>query len=452
MLLRPGWVRRAVATYRGNRTDRESGSALAAVVGILAVTGVVATALLTMTMFATGHTSAGRAGVQAEAAAEGGIDYARATLATTCMPPTVAGGPGLVLSPPPPDPPDPPDPSSTSSPPAFEVRIWYRATDGGWVGGCPGATPTEVRLRSTGFAAHPGVAGHDRGDAHTMEAVVTAATNGSAALTRAVVGDRKVTIKGLGVVTTVIGDMMSTNGDFHCGATVVHSGSVYVGGKLYRDGLLSLSPCLGLGSPKAFEPAHPSNVFPRITAAAAWPHVQRSTWSDLTGTTGAVDPNACGFALVSVVTVHEPTRVDCPGKLTVTGAVVLYLGADLVLFVDEFTVPTLSALTVVSLDGQGHSLSIVQRWPADRSGGCPATSPTGIRVSGSVETVGTSLLLYSGAAVSVDSPDVVMSGPIYGCEVKISGLLTTLTYAPVGPAIPASGRQLVSLRDLPPGS
>ena len=63
--------------------SRERGSALIGVLGIMSVTSVIAVTATSMSMHAVGYTTSTRAGVQAEAAAEAGVDYAAANLATS---------------------------------------------------------------------------------------------------------------------------------------------------------------------------------------------------------------------------------------------------------------------------------------------------------------------------------------------------------------------------------
>ncbi len=102
-------------------------------VAIIAVTGVIAATLLTTTMYAVGYASSSRASVQAQAAADGGIDYALLNL-TACSN-------GVITSP-------------ASTTPVFRVVVDHRVTNGAWVNGsCPAASAAQVRLTSTGDAA-----------------------------------------------------------------------------------------------------------------------------------------------------------------------------------------------------------------------------------------------------------------------------------------------------------
>ncbi len=88
---------------------RESGSALASVLGVLAVSVVVAATLLAMSMVSAGTSSAGRASVQAIAAAEGGIDAAKAAM-PACTSGTFVNAPGTT--------------------PQYTVAVSHRATTG----------------------------------------------------------------------------------------------------------------------------------------------------------------------------------------------------------------------------------------------------------------------------------------------------------------------------------
>ncbi|MBC7463045.1 MAG: polymer-forming cytoskeletal protein [Actinobacteria bacterium] len=147
------------ATYRrlAATGTREAGAALIGVLGVMGVSSAVAVTSTTMSLHAVGFTSSTRAGVQAEAAATAGIDFAAAKLAaSTCQP----------------------EYSSTTSP-IFTVKISYSTlatspgdVDSSWVTGCPtNAGAARLRLISTGHAASFGVAGQSSQDVRRVEAI-----------------------------------------------------------------------------------------------------------------------------------------------------------------------------------------------------------------------------------------------------------------------------------------
>lgn len=136
---------------------RERGSALIGVLGVMGVTTLIAVSTTSMSMHAVGYTTSTRAGVQAEAAAEAGVDYAAANLATSvCQ-----------------------SQYSSTSAPVFAVTVAYStlatspgAVDTSWVNGCPtSASAARIKLVSTGSAASAGVAGNSSGNVRTVEAI-----------------------------------------------------------------------------------------------------------------------------------------------------------------------------------------------------------------------------------------------------------------------------------------
>ena len=128
----------------------ERGSSLIAVVATMAVTLVVSGTIAVVTYNALGTTTSTRASVQAQAAAEAGIDYAALSLNTA----TCAGT------------------YTRSAVPVFSVKVAYGSSASGpWTLGCPSATSTHVRLVSTGWASNLGIAGNSIGDTRYVEAV-----------------------------------------------------------------------------------------------------------------------------------------------------------------------------------------------------------------------------------------------------------------------------------------
>ena len=136
---------------------KDEGSAIIAVLGVMAVTTVIALTITTMSVHALGYTTSTRAGVQAEAAAEAGVDFAAASLATSVCKSQY----------------------SSSSEPIFTVTVSYStlltspgATDSSWVTGCPSSTSSQrIKLVSTGSANAPGVAGNSSGNVRIVEAI-----------------------------------------------------------------------------------------------------------------------------------------------------------------------------------------------------------------------------------------------------------------------------------------
>ena len=105
-----------------SRDLNERGSAILGVLGVMGVTIVIAVTTTTASLHAVGVTSSTRASVEAEAAAEAGIDYAASQLATSICQPIY----------------------TSSTAPIFSVVVSYSnlstspgTTDTSWVSGCP---------------------------------------------------------------------------------------------------------------------------------------------------------------------------------------------------------------------------------------------------------------------------------------------------------------------------
>jgi len=137
------------------RARNESGGALLAVIGVMAVLMIVGSVIAAMTITAAGFTTATRANVQSTAAAEAGVDYASAVLMSgTCTNATI-----------------------TQTSPRFTADIYVSTSTGpnpptSWTTkSCPTANTTYVRILSTGTADAKGVAGQASGDTAQVEAV-----------------------------------------------------------------------------------------------------------------------------------------------------------------------------------------------------------------------------------------------------------------------------------------
>jgi hypothetical protein len=150
-LMRP--LTRRMAAFGG----RERGSAMIAVLGVMAVASSIAVTTTSVSMHAVGYTTSTRAGVQAEAAAEAGIDFAAASLATSvCQ-----------------------SQYSNSTAPIFSVTVSYSTlqtspgdTDTSWVSGCPTtASAQRLKLVSTGTANALGLAGNSSENVRKVEAI-----------------------------------------------------------------------------------------------------------------------------------------------------------------------------------------------------------------------------------------------------------------------------------------
>ena len=131
-----------------HRLSGERGSALMAVIGVMAVLMIVTLTVTGSSLQALSVTNSTRAGVQAQAAAEAGIDFAIANMGTREACPQA--------------------PMESAAAPIFTASILYLAVDGSEVD-C--AEAVRVKIVSTGTAVNPGRADTSTGDNRTVEAV-----------------------------------------------------------------------------------------------------------------------------------------------------------------------------------------------------------------------------------------------------------------------------------------
>jgi cytoskeletal protein CcmA (bactofilin family) len=158
--------------YRRKAVRDESGSTLIGVVGLVAIAGILTAVIASTTVSALSFTSSTRAGVQAEAAADAGVEFARALIdADECVP-SIDRNYGQVYSAG-----ELADLGVASNDPFFEATVQYKiALTGTWTTGCPNGLLNsllnyQVRIESTGFAQSKGVGGANGHDQHTVEAV-----------------------------------------------------------------------------------------------------------------------------------------------------------------------------------------------------------------------------------------------------------------------------------------
>jgi cytoskeletal protein CcmA (bactofilin family) len=125
--------------------QRDEGSALVAVLGILLISIVIASVVSASAIHALGFTSATRAAAQSQAAADAGIAAAKVIMMT----------PGACTS---------TLTEITSTDPAYRVTFWKGTAAGGWTPGCPATSSTQARVISTGTAGARGANGQSSGD------------------------------------------------------------------------------------------------------------------------------------------------------------------------------------------------------------------------------------------------------------------------------------------------
>ncbi len=128
----------------------ERGSTLVAVIGLALVTSVIGVTVVTATINGLGVTTSARAGVQARAAAEAGVDQALVSIQSGCV--TTASSSGT--------------PKYT-----YDLQYSISSTTPSWVTGCPTSDATLIKITSKGFAANTTVSGSSSADTRTVEAI-----------------------------------------------------------------------------------------------------------------------------------------------------------------------------------------------------------------------------------------------------------------------------------------
>jgi hypothetical protein len=274
-------LKRLTAARRG-----EDGSALATVIGVFGVLSIASLAIAGAAVHGLAQTSSTRASVQAEAAAESGIDYARAQLAAgSCA----AAG------------------YSQTTPAHFTVAVSYSTTSAGtsWTPGCPSASARLVRTIATGYATSHGVAGASSGDVRYVEAqypaVVPQAITASGAAIYAYSSNSFGGSGSLSAPTGTVPTVEIKTGDVNCaGGSAVHgniiaangnltlAGSCSVTGSAWSSGTLTASGGVTIGGN-----AVAANVNSTI-------HISGSVWATNTATlgwSGPVDQNATAATL-----------------------------------------------------------------------------------------------------------------------------------------------------------
>jgi hypothetical protein len=150
-------VRRAAARLH----SEDEGVALAAVLGLTLVGIAVCTLIIVSIVSSISATTASRASVQSQAAAQAGIVAAYAGVLT---PGSCATNANLYTS---------------TTVPVYSATVYVPSGTNTWQTGCPSSTTTQVRIVSTGRAANKGQ-GQSSGDVSYVEAVYNLSGAGSA--------------------------------------------------------------------------------------------------------------------------------------------------------------------------------------------------------------------------------------------------------------------------------
>jgi cytoskeletal protein CcmA (bactofilin family) len=233
-------------------------------IGMTATAGIVAITITSSSIHAIGYTTSSRSGVQAQAAAEAGIDYAAAHLgASLCQ-----------------------AQYTTTTEPAFTVTVASSTlatssgdTDTSWVNGCPtSALVKRVKLVSTGTANTLGVAGNSSGNSRKVEAIYPYVptppiwlTASGAAMYSFSQSDSTVNNLDINTLTSTPATIQYLSGSAQCTSGSTINGSVILGqggaslasgclinGDLFASGTVSLQSARVTGNVSADNGTYPS--------------------------------------------------------------------------------------------------------------------------------------------------------------------------------------------------
>ena len=196
-----------------------------------------------------------------------------------------------------------------------------------------------------------------------------------------------------------------------------------------------------------FPPSSPSLNFPKVAASdSRWAGWTMRRWVDdlkpLRHDTNPWGPNVCsvtsGGVFRSALVVTTPSIYDLTadpasggcgagGVVGLGGDLTIKLGADMVMFVPgaQFRTP----FRVESLDGNKHTLYVIESWPTGMAQcGSAPSSVRGIGLSAYGSSVisqdaNTSLMLYTPGSISSSGP-ATLTGQMYGCTVNLSNPVT----------------------------
>jgi len=201
----------------------ERGSTMLAVLGLALVTSVIGVTVVTATINGLGVTSSTRAGVQARAAAEAGVDRALVAIQSGCA-----------------------TTFESTTVPRYKYDLKYSINTAAptWVPGCPTSAATLIKITATGYAANTTVTGASSNDSRTVEAVyanvptyVAAPVIQAAVYANTMEGDFKNFVLN-SETASIAADVQIKNGNVICSNGATIDGSV-----LLANGYVKLDRC-----------------------------------------------------------------------------------------------------------------------------------------------------------------------------------------------------------------
>lgn len=277
----------------------ERGAALAAVIGLLALSLATSVVVAGSVISSTSYTSTTRAGVQSQAAAEAGVAAARAGLiAGTC---TSKGG---VYE------------NTPGATPEYFATVWI-PSGSSWVRACPVGTAYQVRILSTGYAAAEGVAGVSGRDESHLEAILSTVEN-TAEITAsgpAVYAYRSDGFGGSGTLVSVNNSSPSVlvkQGDVECSGSssgpadwVIDNGSLTISGSCNINGNAWASNTAALSGSVQVS----GNVVANAISVSGSSRIGGSAWSTTSSTvsgSSSIGANATAASL----TMNSSTTIN----------------------------------------------------------------------------------------------------------------------------------------------
>ena len=432
------FLRSFVRLARRLRTE-ERGVALAAVIGLMVVGLLLTTLIVSSVTSGLGATTATRAGVQSQAAAEAGIAVAKVAFeAGSCLAQTQ---PGVFVS-------------ATGAVPQYSASVYWRPLSGGaWTQGCPVVLQTQVRIVSTGTAAASGVAGQSAKDVSYAESIYNLIGIGAA-----VYGYSSTGSTGNGTFVSVDGSAPAffvRTGDVNCSGSIAGmtdivvqngslttSGNCTIPGNAWSSGSMSITGSASVGGlawslssitaapgkivgarwPYAVTP--PAPVAPVVPPWIDFPY-DITRWPGFT-TVVVLSGSSCSIPTLA----STPEIIDarsCTNALNLPG--IVSLSNDVVVFANQFAVDhtSISSSTTVP-----HKLWLITPDSiANSTPDCPGGSSNTFGLGPNFTSDATAaVLIYTPCAINLGS-NVSLYGQVFAGIVAMGGG-PTVAYVPVG--------------------
>ncbi|TFD11258.1 hypothetical protein E3T35_11925 [Cryobacterium sp. TMT1-2-2] len=417
-----------------------------AVIGLMGVAGVATLAIAASTMNSIGVSSAARAAVQSQAAAEAGVDAALGNLSQpTCK-----------------------EQWGTTTP-ISTVDVFYSLDptpvagepDENWFPGCPAANAERVKIISTGEATQNGQAGNNTGDSRIVEAIYAVNAKGSGkAAGIAIYADSDFSVIESVTIHADESSIIVRNGDASCissGANVVDVllykgdltlgescgvfGNVWVSGKISISGSAAVhGTAVADAKPEFVDPgwydlkykysktngAGPTKVKSQKDQAA-WAYFENVVSIEGTCTLTALQLAADDLA-------GAPGIIECADGVDVSTDGTLIISSDIAIVADSFQFRETAQIDAAAK--QKLWLVTSDKSPNNKAK-CNAKAGDFSVIESVKVNVNVDVMVYTPCNVNI-STSSQWRGQIWGGTVKL-GTSGVYTYAEVGFPGPTSG-------------